>query len=594
MLDAIDSKFKESNGFFEKLTHSTNPIITFQFLNLKDLKMTDDLYIKMNARGKSLSDYENFKAQFEKFIEINHSEYEKEFSDKIDGIWCDLFWDFSVNHPQKISYNIDTQILRFFDFITEMLYCLLQRTDEEAYDFNDFKIIEKTYTSEKNLLFLMRSLDLFSNFSQKNQKNNLDIFFKDIFSKEFEENKVCLFDNSTNLLEKLMYDEKSFDHKDKLLLFSLIYYQIASDSMKLTVTDNLKYFIRICRNFIFKINQKGNSTKKDEFLSDLRTYHYSDIIKTFILIFDKDNVYNSLRRKKEEFKFRIDNINEEIHKAEIINRDENNIKYIHKLEDHKYLRGDLHNFELLLSNKENIESLTEHFYTIWEDYTDSFIIKSLLSVGDYAIWIGGCYFGGLYFFGIKDKWHRIFADKDNSKKLKTIFKNYFENLQSLGNISVDDKLEKLISDGLLNPKGPDWIKLFLKYDTITETNHGIYSFRHDFEYNIDRIEGTSLKGFHINSFIHAVFESNNLTPKFSNRWWTTGAEENIITLKKSMSMQPLDDYWYINSMYNDISILIEEFNLEQIEGKKNKFKLFPTEKKDFVEIAIEFINRIYE
>ena len=122
MLDAIHYKFKNSDSFFERLINIENPIITFQFLNLKEMKMTDDLYIKINARGKTLTEFENFKAQFEKFLEVNHPEIQLDFSKNIDGVWCDLFWNFSVNNPIKTSHSIDQSFLRFINFISEMLF----------------------------------------------------------------------------------------------------------------------------------------------------------------------------------------------------------------------------------------------------------------------------------------------------------------------------------------------------------------------------------------------------------------------------------------------------------------------------------------
>ena len=68
MLDAIYLKFKKKAEFFERLMDEDNPIITFIFMDLKEYKLTDDLYIKMNSRGKPLSKFENFKAKFEQYI----------------------------------------------------------------------------------------------------------------------------------------------------------------------------------------------------------------------------------------------------------------------------------------------------------------------------------------------------------------------------------------------------------------------------------------------------------------------------------------------------------------------------------------------
>ena len=46
MLDAIQEKFG-ATSYYHALTRDKNPIITFQFLNLQEYNLTDDLYIKM-------------------------------------------------------------------------------------------------------------------------------------------------------------------------------------------------------------------------------------------------------------------------------------------------------------------------------------------------------------------------------------------------------------------------------------------------------------------------------------------------------------------------------------------------------------------
>ena len=75
MLDAIHSRFAGCTEFFDKLVDLEYPVITFRFLNLDKFKLSDDLYIKMNARGKPLSDFENFKARLEKTIKSFQGEW---------------------------------------------------------------------------------------------------------------------------------------------------------------------------------------------------------------------------------------------------------------------------------------------------------------------------------------------------------------------------------------------------------------------------------------------------------------------------------------------------------------------------------------
>ena len=62
MLDAIHAKFNATNGLWEKLMDDN---ISFYFLPLSEMKVTDELYIKMNSRGKPLTRFEHFKAELE-------------------------------------------------------------------------------------------------------------------------------------------------------------------------------------------------------------------------------------------------------------------------------------------------------------------------------------------------------------------------------------------------------------------------------------------------------------------------------------------------------------------------------------------------
>lgn len=50
MLDAIHNKFYESEGLFARLVDDDRPAITFLLLDLENFGLSDDLYIKMNAR----------------------------------------------------------------------------------------------------------------------------------------------------------------------------------------------------------------------------------------------------------------------------------------------------------------------------------------------------------------------------------------------------------------------------------------------------------------------------------------------------------------------------------------------------------------
>ena len=49
----------------QRLIAGDAPAISFQLLPIDDMGSGEDLYIKMNSRGKPLTPFENFKARFE-------------------------------------------------------------------------------------------------------------------------------------------------------------------------------------------------------------------------------------------------------------------------------------------------------------------------------------------------------------------------------------------------------------------------------------------------------------------------------------------------------------------------------------------------
>lgn len=70
--------------------------VVFYYLPLRDFGLTDDLYIKMNARGKQLTPFESFKADFINEMRCqNLSDYLDVTTGvpiKIDTTWTDIFW----------------------------------------------------------------------------------------------------------------------------------------------------------------------------------------------------------------------------------------------------------------------------------------------------------------------------------------------------------------------------------------------------------------------------------------------------------------------------------------------------------------------
>lgn len=115
MLDEIHCQMRNEadfKTFAEKLTSGCNCPITFHFVDMGEHKMSDETYVKMNARGKTLTPFENFKASLEQNLEEkNEQELLSRLKGKydeskqkytgIDGSWLDLFWEVTNKEKQE-------------------------------------------------------------------------------------------------------------------------------------------------------------------------------------------------------------------------------------------------------------------------------------------------------------------------------------------------------------------------------------------------------------------------------------------------------------------------------------------------------------
>lgn len=112
---------------FSQKLYSENAPIDFELMiiNSKDLPMSDDLYIKMNARGKVLTNFENFKADLIDYIQgqdvfnqdvpqnpdVTYKEY---YPAQIDACWTDVFWSVARKRAKKEQKNFKGNIDNIF------------------------------------------------------------------------------------------------------------------------------------------------------------------------------------------------------------------------------------------------------------------------------------------------------------------------------------------------------------------------------------------------------------------------------------------------------------------------------------------------
>lgn len=133
MLDALHDRFEadapDFSDVWARLEKRSDRAIWFLFLPVADMDYGEDLYIKMNSRGKPLSPFEVFKADLEGMLKPvlhgsdcpvvghTHDRYEH-LAMSIDGDWADALWEYEKADDN--DYVVDDEFMRYLTFIIDV------------------------------------------------------------------------------------------------------------------------------------------------------------------------------------------------------------------------------------------------------------------------------------------------------------------------------------------------------------------------------------------------------------------------------------------------------------------------------------------
>lgn len=146
IVDGLEEIFLDEEydylGMWNRLT--TTKCIQFNKLHIS-LNDSDELYVKMNARGKQLTDFENFKTELVQYAKDDKNLGETEavkFAAKLDVEWTDIFWENRWKDVKTDDVSIDEI---YFTFINRFvrLECIKKYSDTSVY----IKKIASTFTS---------------------------------------------------------------------------------------------------------------------------------------------------------------------------------------------------------------------------------------------------------------------------------------------------------------------------------------------------------------------------------------------------------------------------------------------------------------
>ena len=182
MIDAIDKVFCSVDDIWGKLQAGA---ISFYFLPIKDMGLTDELYIKMNSRGKPLTQFEHFKAELERELQAVDATTAKRIIKKIDIEWTDLLWRYRGDD------NItDDEFLRYFKFICDVI-CYHAGGTPQGKSTDEFDLLHEYFSSE-NPCALENAITLEYYFDcwQKLAGEEPSAFFSRFISHEHAQGKI--------------------------------------------------------------------------------------------------------------------------------------------------------------------------------------------------------------------------------------------------------------------------------------------------------------------------------------------------------------------------------------------------------------------
>ena len=237
--------------------------ITFCVLDIGNDKLpresADRLYVKMNARGKALTDFENFKADLVGEIEKKPNDslhsYIKEIPQKLDNSWNDIFWE-SAN-----TGDLDGQTDEiFFAFINRFCFnrlCVAKGKHSEG---------EEEYLLKADLIKI------------------IDKIFDGSLSDSEKSKKMA---GITKEQKETLSSYSFFDDDDKIKYTKFEYYRDILDLDGLqalsTILDRIKNRIGIINKQLNEINEVVSLRKEEreekESEKELK-YHFLPIYKT--------------------------------------------------------------------------------------------------------------------------------------------------------------------------------------------------------------------------------------------------------------------------------------------------------------------------
>ena len=351
VLERIEERFKEkahSGELYQKLHNDCS--VKFFALDFDKFDLSDDLYIKMNSRGKPLTEYEIFKAQIEKYIEkkLNDKELMYRFAKSFDTDFTDLVWN-ELGGTSNDLQKIDNGFIYLINNILAIIHFNRKKRDTAFKSDDELRNIwDNLEINADDVEFILDFMNTFnvchtSNLIDGSQLTGNDVLWGELFYKtekaafgdenfgknseedrEISTYKIRTFKTSVNIFKDAC--NKSLTYAELVMLYAMYYcakYQPANWELNMRHVRNLiensddeitrpkaicpilKDIERILNNDILAMESTTlNSTqfseeqfkaKSPERWKELYKYENHDILRGTLSLFagaDNDNIFN--------------------------------------------------------------------------------------------------------------------------------------------------------------------------------------------------------------------------------------------------------------------------------------------------------------
>lgn len=460
MIDYIHVMFNNScNNLWPRLEAGC---ISFYFLPIKQLGATDDLYIKMNSRGKPLTEFENVKAEWEASIRAispsimpqqDAEQLQHRIEQKMDLDWTDLLWPYRNGQTGSSADDVvDDKFIRYLRFLTDIIYYKDEELKKNSSDI--LSIVEDLFRdSEKapeHLEFIERGFDCW-----------LDVDIEHLFNTYLtttptaSDPQKCVVAAPVNVFAQACYTYGDMNGRTRLfpigrsvMLYAFLYYL----QHKETISDT--QFARRIRIITNLIKQSEYELREDNMPNLLRQTEYilthGDIEEGYL-------------------NFNANQLAEEHEKAVWLQTHADKADTLCRLENHPLLQGAIRVIGL-----DHID-FTDRFYSLFA-CDHSLVNRALLSIGDYALLVNNRFQIGSGSADFDSSWRAIFSTSQQGIAPK---RDILLALLSQNQHFTNNMLQSVIDRYLRETREYDWRHYLVKYDAMRPDRYGMYFWEED-------------------------------------------------------------------------------------------------------------------